>query len=179
VKEVDLDVDLAQYIRNIPDFPQLGVQFKDITTLLKDGMAFRETIERLVGIFEDKGVELVVGIEARGFIIGAPLAYSLGCGFVPVRKAGKLPAPTLSKTYDLEYGSATLEIHRDAIEKGQKVIIVDDLLATGGTTKAVCEMVEELGGKIIGIGFVIELESLKGREKLSSYPVYSLIRFNI
>ncbi len=128
MKEIELDLDLAQYIRNIPDFPQPGVQFKDITTLLKEGPAFRETIERLVGL------------------------------------------------YDLEYGSATLEIHRDAIEKGQKVIIVDDLLATGGTTRAVCEMVEELGGRIIGIGFVIELESLKGREKLSSYPVHSLIR---
>jgi len=176
VKEVELGLDLTQYIRNIPDFPQPGVQFKDITTFLKEGAAFREAIERLGGIFENKGIDLVVGIEARGFIVGAPLAYYLGCGFVPVRKAGKLPAPTLSKTYALEYGSATLEIHRDAIEKGQKVAIVDDLLATGGTTEAVCEMVEELGGKIVGIGFIIELESFKGREKLSSYPVYSLIR---
>jgi len=169
-------MDLASYIRNIPDFPRPGIQFKDITTLLKDGDAFRETINRLVDLFWDKGIELIVGIEARGFIIGAPLAYELRCGFVPVRKKGKLPAATLSKTYDLEYGSATLEIHRDAIHPGQRVLIVDDLLATGGTTKAVCAMVEELGGNIVGVGFVIELEALKGREKLSPHPVYSLIQ---
>jgi adenine phosphoribosyltransferase len=169
-------MDLASYIRNIPDFPRPGIQFKDITTLLKDGDAFRETINRLVDLFRDKGIELIVGIEARGFIIGAPLAYELRCGFVPVRKKGKLPAATLSKTYDLEYGSATLEIHRDAIHPGQRVLIVDDLLATGGTTKAVCAMVEELGGNIVGVGFVIELEALKGREKLSPHPVYSLIQ---
>ncbi|MEN3186585.1 MAG: adenine phosphoribosyltransferase [Atribacterota bacterium] len=169
-------MDLASYIRNIPDFPRPGIQFKDITTLLKDREAFRETIDRLVYSFRGQDVELVVGIEARGFIIGAPLAYHLGCGFVPVRKKGKLPAATLSKTYNLEYGSATLEIHRDAIEKGQRVLIVDDLLATGGTTKAVCEMVEELGGNIVGVSFVVELEALKGREKLIPYRVYSLIR---
>lgn len=169
-------MDLASYIRNIPDFPRPGIQFKDITTLLKDRDAFRETIDRLVELFRDQNVELVVGIEARGFIIGAPLAYHLGCGFVPVRKKGKLPAATLSKTYNLEYGSATLEVHRDAIQKGQRVLIVDDLLATGGTTKAVCEMVEELGGNIVGVGFVVELEALKGREKLTPHRVYSLVR---
>lgn len=169
-------MDLASYIRNIPDFPRPGIQFKDITTLLKDRDAFREAIDRLVELFRNQNVELIVGIEARGFIIGAPLAYHLGCGFVPVRKKGKLPAATLSKTYDLEYGSATLEIHRDAIQRGQRVLIVDDLLATGGTTKAVCEMVEELGGNIVGVGFVIELEALKGREKLTPHRVYSLVR---
>lgn len=169
-------MDLASYIRNVPDFPRPGIQFKDITTLLKDRDAFRETIDRLVELFRDQNVELIVGIEARGFVIGAPLAYHLGCGFVPVRKKGKLPAATLSKTYDLEYGSATLEIHRDAIQRGQRVLIVDDLLATGGTTKAVCEMVEELGGNIVGVGFVIELEALKGREKLAPHRVYSLVR---
>ncbi|NSW77324.1 MAG: adenine phosphoribosyltransferase [Candidatus Atribacteria bacterium] len=169
-------MDLASYIRNIPDFPRPGIQFKDITTLLKDRDAFRETIDRLVELFRNQNVELIVGIEARGFIIGAPLAYHLGCGFVPVRKKGKLPAATLAKTYDLEYGSATLEIHRDAIQRGQRVLIVDDLLATGGTTKAVCEMVEELGGNIVGVGFVIELEALKGREKLTPHRVYSLVR---
>jgi len=169
-------VDLAQYIRNIPDFPTHGIQFKDITTLLKDREAFREAIDRLAEALRTMNPDLVVGIEARGFIIGAPVAYILGCGFVPVRKKGKLPAATLAKTYELEYGSATLEIHRDAIEAGQRVVVVDDLLATGGTTKAVCEMVEELGGNIVGIGFVIELESLRGRERLKQYPVVSLVR---
>jgi adenine phosphoribosyltransferase len=169
-------VDLAQYIRNIPDFPTRGIQFKDITTLLKDREAFREAIDRLAEALRTMNPDLVIGIEARGFIIGAPVAYILGCGFVPVRKKGKLPAATLAKTYELEYGSATLEIHRDAIEAGQRVVVVDDLLATGGTTKAVCEMVEELGGNIVGIGFVIELESLRGRERLKQYPVVSLVR---
>uniref|UniRef100_A0A7V4DEW7 Adenine phosphoribosyltransferase n=1 Tax=Candidatus Caldatribacterium californiense TaxID=1454726 RepID=A0A7V4DEW7_9BACT len=169
-------MDLAQYIRNIPDFPTRGIQFKDITTLLKDREAFREAIDRLAEALRTMNPDLVVGIEARGFIIGAPVAYILGCGFVPVRKKGKLPAATLAKTYELEYGSATLEIHRDAIEAGQRVVVVDDLLATGGTTKAVCEMVEELGGNIVGIGFVIELESLRGRERLKQYPVVSLVR---
>ncbi|WP_017889214.1 adenine phosphoribosyltransferase [Candidatus Caldatribacterium sp. SIUC1] len=169
-------MDLAQYIRNIPDFPTRGIQFKDITTLLKNREAFREAIDRLAEALRTMNPDLVVGIEARGFIIGAPVAYILGCGFVPVRKKGKLPAATLAKTYELEYGSATLEIHRDAIEAGQRVVVVDDLLATGGTTKAVCEMVEELGGNIVGIGFVIELESLRGRERLKQYPVVSLVR---
>uniref|UniRef100_A0A7V3YL42 Adenine phosphoribosyltransferase n=1 Tax=Candidatus Caldatribacterium californiense TaxID=1454726 RepID=A0A7V3YL42_9BACT len=169
-------MDLAQYIRNIPDFPTRGIQFKDITTLLKNREAFREAIDRLAEALRTMNPDLVVGIEARGFIIGAPVAYILGCGFVPVRKKGKLPAATLAKTYELEYGSATLEIHRDAIEAGQRVVVVDDLLATGGTTKAVCEMVEELGGNIVGIGFVIELEFLRGRERLKQYPVVSLVR---
>lgn len=169
-------MDLASYIRNIPDFPRPGIQFKDITTLLKEKDAFRGAIDRLGKIFQNQRAELVVGIEARGFIIGAPLAYHLRCGFVPVRKKGKLPAETLSKTYNLEYGSATLEIHRDAIRAGQRVLIVDDLLATGGTTKAVCELVEELGGNIVGIGFVIELEALEGRKKLFPRPVHSLVR---
>lgn len=169
-------MDLAQYVRNVPDFPTPGIQFKDITTLLKDKAAFREAVHRLACALRDTKADLVVGIEARGFIIGAPIAYLLECGFVPVRKKGKLPAVTLSKTYQLEYGSATLEIHRDAIEKGQRVIVVDDLLATGGTTQAVCEMVEELGGNIVGIGFVIELEALRGRERLAKYPVVSLMK---
>lgn len=169
-------MDLSQYIRNIPDFPTPGVQFKDITTLLKNKEAFQEAINHLVDALRNTKAEVVVGIEARGFIIGAPVAYLLGCGFVPVRKKGKLPATTLSKTYQLEYGSATLEIHQDAIERGQRVVVVDDLLATGGTTKAVCEMVEELGGNIVGVGFVIELEALRGRERLEKYPVFSLVR---
>lgn len=175
-EEVELRVDLAQYIRNIPDFPTPGIQFKDITTLLKRKEAFREAIDLLAGALRPARPDLVVGIEARGFIIGAPIAYLLECGFVPVRKKGKLPAATLSKTYQLEYGSATLEMHRDAIEPGQRVVVVDDLLATGGTTKAVCEMVEELGGNIVGIGFVIELEALRGRERLAKYPVVSLVK---
>lgn len=169
-------MDLSRYIRNIPNFPTPGVQFKDITTLLKNREAFREAINHLADALRNTEAEVVVGIEARGFIIGAPVAYLLGCGFVPVRKKGKLPAATLSKTYQLEYGSATLEIHRDAIEEGQRVVVVDDLLATGGTTRAVCEMVEELGGNIVGVGFVIELEALRGRERLEKYPVFSLVR---
>ncbi len=169
-------MDLASYIRNIPDFPRPGIQFKDVTTLLKEKDAFRVAIDQLVEIFRKESLDLVVGIEARGFIVGAPVAYLLHCGFVPVRKKGKLPAATLAKTYTLEYGSATLEIHRDAITRGQRVLVVDDLLATGGTTKAVCEMVEELGGNIVAVSFVIELEALRGRDKLSRYPVYSLVK---
>jgi len=169
-------VNLASYIRNIPDFPKPGVQFKDITTLLKEKNAFHETIHDLANLFKNENIDQVVGIEARGFIIGAPVAYVLECGFVPIRKQGKLPTDVKSKTYNLEYATATLEIHADAILKNQRIIIIDDLLATGGTTLAACEMVEELGGKIIGIGFVIELESLKGRELLSKYTVHSLVK---
>lgn len=169
-------MNLASYIRNIPDFPRKGVQFKDITTLLKNKDAFRYAIDSLATLLRPKQADIVVGIEARGFIVGAPLAYLLGCGFVPVRKKGKLPAETISKSYQLEYGVSVLEVHKDAIKPGQKVLIVDDLLATGGTTKAVCEMVEDLGGNIAGIAFVVELEFLKGREKLYPYQVYSLVK---
>ncbi|MEI6156751.1 MAG: adenine phosphoribosyltransferase [Atribacterota bacterium] len=171
-----MKVDLASSIRNIPDFPKPGVQFKDITTLLKDKVAFRETVERLVTLFEGESVDEVVGIEARGFAIGAPVAYLLGSGFIPVRKKGKLPGDILAQTYDLEYGSATLEIHRDAIQTGQKIVVIDDLLATGGTAQAVCKMIEELGGRILGLAFVIELASFHGRKLLPGYPVHSLLQ---
>ncbi len=170
-------MDLARYIRNIPDFPKPGIQFKDITPLLKEKEAYRYTIDALAGLFRKNKVDVLVGIEARGYIVGAPVAYILGCGFVPVRKQGKLPAETISSTYELEYGFATLDIHVDAINEGEKVVIIDDLLATGGTTAAVIELVEKLGGEIEGIGYVVELEFLHGRKKIPSYPVHSLIKF--
>ena len=169
-------LDLMSYIRNVPDFPKAGVQFKDVTTLLKEKDAFRKTIDILTHLFEDKNIDLVVGIEARGFIFGAPVAYLLNCGFVPIRKQGKLPAAVKSKTYALEYGTASLEMHTDAIMTNQRVAIIDDLLATGGTTRAACDMIEELGGEIVGIGYVIELESFQGRKLLEKYPVYSLMK---
>jgi len=171
-------VNLASHIRNIPDFPKTGIQFKDITPLLKDKEAFQMAVDHLASLFKDKKVDFVVGIEARGFILGAPVAYLLGCGFIPVRKKGKLPAAVTSKTYELEYATATLEMHSDAIMKNQKIVVIDDLLATGGTSLAVCEMIEELGGEIIGLGYLIELEFLHGRKLLEKYPVYSLITFN-
>ncbi len=171
-------MDLASTIRNIPDFPKAGIQFKDITTLLKNKDAFRQAVDSLFHLFDSKEVDIVVGIEARGFILGSVVAYLLNCGFVPVRKKGKLPATIRSKTYDLEYGNATLEMHIDAIEKNQKVVIIDDLLATGGTVQAVCEMVEEAGGEIVGIAFLIELESLQGRKAITKYPVYSLVKLD-
>ncbi len=172
------EMDLASIIRNIPDFPKAGIQFKDITTLLKNNDAFRQAVDSLYHLFEGQDVDIVVGIEARGFILGSVVAYLLGAGFVPVRKKGKLPAAVRSKTYDLEYGSATLEMHLDAIEKNQKVVIIDDLLATGGTVHAVCEMIEEAGGEIAGIAFLIELESLQGRKAIDKYQVYSLIKLD-
>ncbi|QPM68737.1 Adenine phosphoribosyltransferase [Atribacter laminatus] len=172
------EMDLASIIRNIPDFPKAGIQFKDITTLLKNHDAFRQAVDSLYHLFKDQEVDIVVGIEARGFILGSVVAYLLDAGFVPVRKKGKLPAAVRSKTYDLEYGSATLEMHLDAIEKNQKVVIIDDLLATGGTVRAVCEMIEEAGGEIAGIAFLIELESLQGRKAIDKYQVYSLIKLD-
>ncbi len=170
-------MDLDRYIRNIPDFPKPGIQFKDITPLLKDKEAYRYAIDSLTALFRECRPDAIVGIEARGYIIGAPVAYILGCGFVPVRKQGKLPAKTISSTYELEYGYATLDIHVDAIQEGEKIVIIDDLLATGGTTAAVIELVEKLGGEIAGIGYIVELEFLRGRSKIPSYPVHSLIQF--
>lgn len=171
-------MDLASIIRNVPNFPKAGIQFKDITTLLKNKDAFHQVVDSLFHLFDGQHVDIVVGIEARGFILGSAVAYLLNSGFVPVRKKGKLPAAVRSKTYDLEYGNATLEMHVDAIEKNQKVVIIDDLLATGGTIQAVCEMVEEAGGEIIGVAFLIELESLQGRKAIQKYPVYSLIKLD-
>ncbi len=170
-------MDLKSLIREIPDFPEPGISFKDITTLLKDGRALREAIDRLAEACRGYEAEVVVGPEARGFIIGAPLAYELGLGFVPVRKAGKLPAETVRGEYELEYGKSVLEIHRDAVRPGQKVLVVDDLLATGGTIGATIDLVEELGGEVVAVAFLIELTYLPGRENLKSREVISVIKY--
>jgi len=169
-------VELKSYVRDIPDFPKKGVIFKDITTLLKDKNAFRCAVDAIADEFKNKKIDFVLSVEARGFIFGAAVAYKLGAGIVPVRKKGKLPYKTHAVTYDLEYGKDTLEMHQDAFNKGARVLIVDDLLATGGTTQAVAALVEKIGGEIVGIAFVIELVPLKGREKLKAYPVISLIK---
>ncbi len=168
---------LKQYIRTIPDFPKKGILFRDITTLLSDANAFRIAIDQLVEPYKDKGIEKVVGIESRGFLAAAPLAYHLKAGFVPVRKRGKLPHKTQSVTYELEYGVDTLEIHDDAVKKGEKVLIADDLLATGGTAKATCDLIEKSGGIVSGVAFLIELAALNGREKLKAHSVFSLIQY--
>ncbi|MDQ7030018.1 MAG: adenine phosphoribosyltransferase [Ardenticatenia bacterium] len=168
---------LKQLIRDIPDFPIPGIIFKDITTLLKDAHAFGHVVDRLVDEYRDHQVDVVVAIESRGFIFGAPLAYKLNACFVPVRKFGKLPAQTVTKEYALEYGTSTLEMHVDAIQEGQRVLIVDDLLATGGTARATAELVETLGGHVVGFAFVVELCFLSGREKLAGYSIFSLIQY--
>ena len=168
---------LADLIRNIPDFPIPGVQFKDITTLLRDGPAFQQVIDTFAARYAGRTIDAIVGIESRGFILSAPLAYRLGVGLVPVRKQGKLPAATHQIEYELEYGSNKLEIHRDAMPAGARVVVVDDLLATGGTVAAACQLVELAGGKVDEVAFLIELEFLHGREKLAQYPVFSLIRY--
>ncbi|MFN2157724.1 MAG: adenine phosphoribosyltransferase [Anaerolineae bacterium] len=168
-------MDLARYIRNVPDFPVKGIQFKDVTTLLKQAVPFASSVEAFLDHYGDRQIDLIVGIEARGFIWGAVVAYEMGVGFVPVRKPGKLPAETVRVEYTLEYGTNALEMHRDAIEPGQRVLVIDDLLATGGTAKATCELVEQLGGKVVGVAFLIELTALNGREQLAGYDVLSLI----
>ncbi len=170
-------MDLKDYIREIPDFPKEGINFKDITTLMQNGEVFKTTIDRFVENLKDKEVDLIVGPEARGFLMGTPVAYALGVGFVPVRKPGKLPSEIISYSYGLEYGEDTLEIHKDSIKKGQKVAIVDDLLATGGTMEATAKLIEKLGGEVVSMQFLIELESLKGRENLSKYDVNSLVKY--
>ncbi|KMT21272.1 adenine phosphoribosyltransferase [Clostridium cylindrosporum] len=164
-------------IRIIEDFPKEGISFKDVTPVFQDREALKELIDTFKELARDKEVDVVVGPEARGFLIGAPLAYALGVGFVPVRKPGKLPGDTLRYEYALEYGTDTLEIHKDAIKKGQKVLIVDDLLATGGTISSVAKLVEELGGEVVSMNFVIELTGLKGIEKLDKYEVVSLLKY--
>jgi adenine phosphoribosyltransferase len=170
-------MDLRSLIREVPDFPKPGISFKDITTLLKDEQAFRYVIDTFDTHFRPTKPDVIVGAESRGFIFGAPLAYKLGIGFVLVRKPGKLPAAKESITYDLEYGQDTLEIHQDAIQPGQRVLIVDDLLATGGTIVATAELVKRLGGIIAGFAFIIELDALKGRERLQGYDVLSLVHY--
>ena len=170
-------MDFKKKIRVVEDFPKKGISFKDITTLLKDREAYHETVEALVDRCRGRNVDLIVGPEARGFVLGAPVAYGLNAGFVLVRKPGKLPAETVRYEYGLEYGTDILEIHKDAILPGQRVVIVDDLLATGGTALAVVRLVEKLGGKVAGILFAMELSFLNGRETLKGYDVYSLIQY--
>ncbi|MBI4790427.1 MAG: adenine phosphoribosyltransferase [Chloroflexi bacterium] len=170
-------MDLARLIRAIPDFPVKGILFRDITTLIRDGEAFQEAIDVMVEHYIDTDIDVVAAVEARGWIFGAPLAYELGAGFVPIRKPSKLPADKLSLSYSLEYGANTLEVHRDAIAPGTRVLLVDDLLATGGSARAAAELVEKLGGKVVGIAFLIELVDLHGRDKLKDYEIYSMIQF--
>jgi len=170
-------IDLQRYIRSIPDWPKKGILFRDITPLLGDPKAFSAAVEALCAGFKELGVEYVAAVEARGFIFGAAVADKLGVGFVPIRKKGKLPFKTKSVSYDLEYGTDTLEVHSDAIGKGAKVLMVDDLLATGGTMAAACELIEKIEGQVVGITFLIELCELNGREKLSQYRINTVISY--
>lgn len=169
--------ELEKYIRSIPDFPKKGILFRDITPLLNNPKVFQKAVKLMISPFKDKKIDKIVGIESRGFIIGGVISYLLDIGFVPVRKKGKLPYKTVSAEYDLEYGKDVLEIHEDALKEGENVLIVDDLLATGGTASATVELVEKEKAKIIGITFLIELTELKGREKLKEYFVHSLIKY--
>jgi adenine phosphoribosyltransferase len=169
--------DLRKLIREVPDFPKPGILFYDITTLLKDPSAFRQVIDQMVEQVRGTEIDVVVGMESRGFIFSAPIAYQLNAGFVPVRKLGKLPAETIEVEYALEYGTATLEIHRDAIQEGQRVLIVDDLLATGGTVKGTIELIHRLGGQVAGLSFMVELSALHGREQLSEFTINALLTY--
>lgn len=173
----DLNTHLKQFIRDIPDFPIEGIMFRDITTLLANADAFRDAIDGLLAPYSGEHIDKVVVIESRGFIFGTPMAYQLRAGVVPVRKPGKLPSETLTEEYALEYGTNTLQIHTDAIRKGERVIIVDDLLATGGTVEATIRLVEDLGGEIVGISFLAELMDLNGRERVRDYPYHSLVQY--
>ncbi len=171
-------MDYKSFIREVPDFPKPGILFYDITTLLKDPKAFRAILDELITRYRDKHINKVVGIESRGFILASPMAYELGTGFVPVRKPGKLPADCFEVKYNLEYGSNSLAVHRDAIGMGERVLIVDDLLATGGTAAATVNLVRQLGGEIVGLVVLVELEALKGRAKLNGCDVYSMITYS-
>lgn len=168
---------LEDFVRNIPDFPQPGIQFKDITTLIKDGPAFRLAIDLFLERYRQQQIDAIVGIESRGFLFSAPLAYNLGIGVVPVRKPGKLPADTYQESYELEYGTNVLEIHKDALQPGARVIVIDDLLATGGTVAAARSLVERVGATVVEAAFLIELTFLNGREKLTDCPIFSLIQY--
>jgi adenine phosphoribosyltransferase len=169
---------LKKLIREVPDFPKPGINFYDITTLLKDENGFKQTIDGLANQFKDEKIDTMIGVESRGFIFAAPLAYQLGAGFVPVRKPKKLPAEKVSVSYDLEYGQDTLEMHKDAVGEGHRVLIVDDLLATGGTARAVVDLIEGLGGIVVGLSFVIELNFLNGRSKFEGHNVKSLLSYD-
>ncbi len=171
-------MNLKEKIRNVPDFPVKGIQFKDITTLLADGKAFQATVDAMYEQFKDTKIDKIAAIESRGFIFGSALAYKLGIGHVPIRKPGKLPAETISEEYELEYGTDKMEIHVDAIAEGEKVLLVDDLLATGGTASASCRLIEKLGGSVVGLAFLIELPFLNGRKKLEKYNVHALISYD-
>jgi len=171
--------DLGVLVRNVPDFPKPGVQFKDITTLLKNAQAFRRIIDGWVERYKDEQIDAIVGVDARGFIFAGALAYAMGLPFIPVRKKGKLPAETYSEEFQLEYGTDCVEIHRDALDAGARVVVVDDLLATGGTVRAICRLLERLGAEVAECVFVIELPPLKGREALNGYAVHSLIQFMV
>lgn len=168
---------LRTIIRDVPDFPRAGVVFKDVTTLLQDAAAFREAIDRLADAWRDAAVDVVVGVESRGFVLGGALAYLLGAGFVPARKEGRLPSEKIGLSYTLEYGEATLEIHTDAVAAGQRVLVVDDLLATGGTAAATVELVRRLGGEVVGVAFLVELAFLGGAARLGDVPRLSLVTF--
>ena len=170
-------MDLKQHIRNVPDFPRAGILFYDITTLLRDPAGFKTTIDLLSTPYVDQGIDAVVGIESRGFILGAAVAERIGAGFIPIRKPGKLPAKALKETYDLEYGKDALEIHADAVAKGQRILIVDDVLATGGTAAAAVQLVRKLGGELHGLTFLIELLFLNGRQKIEAENVYSVLKY--
>ncbi len=168
-------MDLKDYITNVPDFPQEGVQFKDITPLIADGQAFRYATKQLADYVKERDADVIVGPDARGFIMGTPVATHLGLGFVPVRKPGKLPRETLTESFELEYDQTELSIHKNDIKTGQRVVIIDDLLATGGTIEATIKLVERAGGNVVGIAFLIELAALKGRHRIEQYPIHSLL----
>ncbi|MCL5069645.1 MAG: adenine phosphoribosyltransferase [Actinobacteria bacterium] len=170
-------MDLKEKIRNIPDFPKKGIIFFDITTLVRDGEAFRFAIDEMAKQYKDKKIDAIMGAESRGFIFGAAIAYKLGVGFIPVRKPGKLPYETCQVSYDLEYGSSSLEMHVDAIKKGDNILIVDDLVATGGTAKAMAEIIEKMGGKVVGFSFLVELSFLNPRKILEAYELHSLVEY--
>lgn len=170
--------DLKSYIRNIKDFPKKGIIFRDITTLLKNPIALKSAADMLIDLYKNKKIDKVVGIESRGFILGSVIAYELKAGFVPARKPNKLPSDIIRQEYQLEYGKDSIEIHKDSILPGENILLHDDLLATGGTAAATCKLIEKLGGKIIGISFIIELSFLNGRAKLNDYDVQSLIQYN-
>ena len=172
-----ITIDLKQQIRSIPDFPKPGILFYDITTLLRDPQGFKATIDMLATPYDNKGIDLVIGIESRGFILGAAVAERIGAGLIPIRKPGKLPARVLKETYDLEYGTDALEIHADAIDKGQRVLIVDDVLATGGTAAAATQLVKKLGGELHGLAFLIELTFLNGKSRLTGENVFSVLQY--
>jgi adenine phosphoribosyltransferase len=176
-RQTSKGISLEKYIRNIPDWPKEGILFRDITPLLADPKAFSAAVDALCADFIKADVEYVAAVEARGFIFGAAVAEKLGAGFVPIRKEGKLPYKTESVTYDLEYGTDTLEVHKDAVKEGAKVLMVDDLLATGGTMAAACQLIEKIGGQVVGITFLIELKELAGREKLRSYKINTVISY--